>query len=72
MSKLLDFVYQYRAFTVFALLELTSAMLVLHPERYSTSALYVIGHIQHTISERKNYPFLKEKIMQEEPLGIRC
>lgn len=61
MRRLLSFVYQYRAFLVFVLLELISATLFLHPERYETSASAVIGSIQNAISEVKNHPALKEE-----------
>lgn len=61
MSRVLRFLYRYRAFVVFMLLELTSTMLIFNRERYQASASLVMGSILNLISEVKNYPFLKEE-----------
>ncbi len=61
MSRVLRFLYRYRAFVVFMLLELTSTMLIFNRERYQASASLVMGSILNFISEVKNYPFLKEE-----------
>lgn len=61
MIKLLQFLYKYRAFVVFILLELTSTILIFNRERYEASASSTIGSIHNFISEVKNYPFLKEE-----------
>jgi rod shape-determining protein MreC len=61
MKRLLYFLYEYRSFIVFVLLELISAFLVVNHKPYDTSAYEVIGSVQNFISEVKNYPFLKEE-----------
>ena len=61
MRSLLHFLYRYKAFVVFMLLELASITLICNRERYQAFPSFVIGRIFSFISEVRNYPLLKEE-----------
>ena len=61
MRSLLHFLYRYKAFVVFMLLELASITLICNRERYQAFPSFVIGRILSFISEVRNYPLLKEE-----------
>ena len=68
MVRLLQLLYRYRAFIVFILLELTSAILSFNRERYQAATSTVVGNILNFINDVKNHPLLKaenERLLHE-------
>jgi len=61
MSRLLYFLYKYRDFTVFVLLESMSIFFIIHEDLYKASTSHVIGSIHGFVNEIKNYPLLQEE-----------
>lgn len=76
MKRLPYFLYKYRAFSVFLLLELISILLILKHNTFPTlqclsSSSYVVGNVYNFTSELKNYFSLKEeneKLLNENAL----
>lgn len=64
MKRLLQLLYRHRAFVVFVLLELVSAVLIFHRDVYKASVSHTVGNIHSLIREVKNYPSLRKENTQ--------